>query len=163
MPLEDEEVFELAFQYERAKTEAAEAEKVKKEAQKAITDELIDRGTRAIEGAGVTGFTRVTVVQRETLSYDDDAMWSAATPREKRAIFDELLNLNDLPFEVRKKVVAVLKEHKDERKAATTRRLNTQKLSTAVQEEVVSADWVAEFARINQSAPYIVVSHGDGE
>jgi hypothetical protein len=154
--LSDAELFVLAADYESGKKIENEGKKKASKAQKLITDELIRRKTKALENEG----TKITLVQNESVVYDGDGLWDDLTPKQRRLAFDEDVNLNGLSVETRKKIREIIP--KEELAAVTTRRLNVDNLSVAVQEDKIDAKTVAKRASIVKSAPYIRVSHGSG-
>lgn len=161
-PLSDAEVFALANSYEHASKAEGEAKKTKAEAAKLIIAELFTRRkVTSVESNNFGPFTRITVSQASHMEYDEDGLWKAMSPSQRREAFDTFVNLNALPSETRKRVIAQLSP--TERKAVTTHRLNVERLSLAVQAKKVAAKLVAKFAEEKKNAPYITISHGSGK
>lgn len=155
------EIFAWARQYEDAAKAVGAAGKLKTEAQRRLTDDLLRRKTRSLESDKHGPFTRVTLVQNESVEYDESGLYGALRPAQKRLAYDRFVNLNALSADARKRVIQVLT--KDELAAVTTYSLNVEKLSAAVQAKQISAKLVAKFARMVKAAPYIRISHGKGE
>lgn len=161
-PLSDAEVFALAAGYENASKTEADAKKTKTETAKQIISELFTRRkVSSVESSQFGPFTRITVSQAKHMEYDEDGLWKDMTPAQRREAFDTLVNLNALPTDVRKAVIAALPAI--ERRKVTTHRLNLDKLSLAVQNKKVPAKLVAKHAEEVKNAPYITISHGSGK
>lgn len=160
-PLSEAEIFRLASLYEDHAKHAAEAEAAKKDVQKTLCVELLDRRkTSAVESSAYGEFTRITAVRNESVVYDEDGLWQELTPKERRKAFDELINLNALPLSVRKEILATLSS--EQKRLVSSRKLNTERLAQAVAEDEIDARTVAAHAEIKYSAPYIRISHGAG-
>lgn len=159
--LSDAEIYALAAEYEEAHKEEGSAKKKKGNASKQIIAELQHRKSSAIESNEYGGFTRVTLVAPERVEYNSDGIWSDLTPAQRREAFDTFVNLNQLPTETRKKVVAMLT--KEERRAVTTHILNTDRMSQAVQNGKIDATEIEPHSTIVPIAPSIRVSHGSGD
>lgn len=150
------EIFRTAKLYEESQKAEIAAKKAKTSAQKAITDEMERRKVKSLSSKEEP--LHVTFVQNETARYDEDGLWNALTPAQRRLCFDRNINLNELSADARKRVLAVLT--KEELAAVTTHSLDVEKLSLAVQERKIRTKLVAKFTEFVKSAPYIRVSHG---
>lgn len=158
----ESEIFAAAHNYETAAQEEAAAKVEKERTKKVLLTQLHEiRKVRAVESDKYGGFTRITVVQNEGIEYDADGMYRDLTPVQRRLAFDRNINFNALPAETRKKILEVVP--KDELKAVTTRSLNVERLSQAVQDNKIDGKVVAKHSEIVKSAPYIRISHGTGE
>lgn len=159
--ISEAEIFAAAHNYEESAKQEAAAKAEKERTKKVIITQLHDlRKIRALESDKYGGFTRITVVQNEGIQYDPDGLYRDLSPVQRRLAFDRDINFNALSAETRKKILEVVP--KDELKAVTTRRLNVEKLSQAVQDNKIPAKIVAEHSEITKAAPYIRISHGTG-
>lgn len=157
-PLTDKQVFELADEYATASEKVKKFDALKKKVSFALCTELIRRKTKGITS---DNGTTVTLVQAERVVYDPDGLWADLKPKQRREVFEDNINLNALTSEKRKEIVKLLTE--DEREEITTHVLVVDKLSTAVQNEVVDAKVVRKHTTIEKNAPYVKISRGDSE
>lgn len=158
--LKPAELFALAREHEQAKKDAAAAAKHKTEVDAQIIAELMDnRKVRSVESSEFGGFTRITVTQTESTSYDPEIK-NDLTVAQRRLCFDRDINFNLLPEKTRKKILQSIP--KDELAAVTTERLNVERLSQAVQDGKIDGKIVAKHASISKNKPYVTVSHGTG-
>lgn len=156
--LSDKEIIELAIEHERARGKESRFKKAKEKAKEALTAEFIRRGTKGLTSASGTV---VTFVQAEKLVYDGDNLYADLKPKQRRAVYEENIDLNALSAEARKRVIAALSA--EERKAVTTYVLNVDKLSDEVQAGRIDAKLIAKHSEIKKNAPYVSVSLGDGD
>lgn len=156
------EIFALAAQFEQGAKDEAAGKKRKADAQGGLVAQLRDvRKVKSIESDKFGPFTRITVVESESVVYDEPGLYGALKPSERQEAFDRNVNLNALSKEARKRVLEVLT--KEELAAVTTHVLNVDKLSLAVQNKKIAAKVVAKFATIKKGAAYVRISHGTGE
>lgn len=113
--------------------------------------------TRVIEADGWS----VRVSQAEVLEYDDDAILSELSLKQRRLVTQEMIDLNELTPAVRKKIVDALTPA--QRRAVTKVALDYEKLSQAVQTGEVDRRMVAKHTEIRQNAPYISASGPKGK
>ena len=105
--------------------------------------------TRVIEHNGYT----VRVAQAEPVHYDDSGILSELSPRQKRSVTKEMVDLNGLPLAVRKKILASLTIQ--QRREVTTVVLDYDLLSSQVQNGAIPVELVAKHTEVKPSAPYI--------
>lgn len=152
------EIFALAAQYELAQKSEIQAKKDKAAAQKGVIEGVMEqRKLRNLSSDKYGRPTNITIVQAEHTVYDDEGLYSALKPSQRRECFDRNVNLNELSAEARRKVLEVLT--KDELDAVTTYSLNVERLSLAVQAKKISVKLVAKFSEIKKNAPYISITH----
>lgn len=154
--LSDKELFELAEDYLGAHKKVRKFEALKKKISTALTSELSRRKTKQLQSAnGVT----VTFVQGSSVVYDPDGLWEDLKPKQRREVFEENIDLNRLPSEKRQEIRKLLS--KEEREEVTTFTLSVDRLSTAVQDNVIDAKLVAKHSHIEKQNPYVRISAGD--
>lgn len=154
--LSDKEVFELAEEYLGAHRKQRKFEALKKKISTALTTELARRKTKQLQSAnGVT----VTFVQGSSVVYDPDGLWEDLKPKQRREVYEENIDLNRLTSEKRKEIRNLLT--KEEREEVTTFTLSVDRLSTAVQNNVIDAKVVAKHSHIEKQNPYVKVTAGD--
>lgn len=150
--LTDRELIQLAQKAEAAKAKVAAAKKAEEDLKRQVIEEMQTRGTRAIEHGGV----RVTLVQAERVHYDEPSLFGLLSHSQRRAVFVEALDLNALPDATRKKLIAAVP--KSQRADATTRSLDVQALSQAVQTGIIDPEVASSVSEVVPSAPYFRLS-----
>jgi hypothetical protein len=153
-------LFALAQEREEAAKQAAAFLAEKTEADQQLIEQLQIRKVRSMESDKFGGFTRITLVQPEPLEYDSDGIWKALKAPQRRLAFDENVNLNALPDDIRKAVIETIP--KDALKAVTSHHLNLDKLAIAVKDEKIDAQIVSDHSSIKEIAASIRISHGSG-
>jgi hypothetical protein len=159
--LPEAELFALADEYEKHHAREGRAKKEKKGITKTLVEQIQSlRKLGSLESDKFGRFTRITVVQAEHVEYDEDRLWKTFTPAQRRESFDSLVNLNALPLATRKAIIEMVP--RDELKAVSSRRLNVERMSQAVQAGKIDAKVIAPFSEIVKNEPYISISHGKG-
>lgn len=153
-----ESIFDKRRQAERieakAKVAMGEAARLKAEVVKLVAA----LGVKSITDAKTND--HITYVQQTGVVYFDD-LWDDLTQSQRREVFDEEVNLNELPSETRKALIKMIP--KAERLACTTRKLNPDKVSTAVQNGIIDKAIVQKHSEIKSKAPYTLFTPGKGK
>jgi hypothetical protein len=100
---------------------------------------------------------QVSYAQAEPVVYDP-ALVMALSPAQRRLACDEIVDLNALPDEARKRVLKALTPAV--RKQVTMLRLNVDKLSQAVQQEAIPLELVSRYSSVQPKKAYITPSSG---
>jgi hypothetical protein len=156
--LKDSEIFVLVAEYERQAEIEGRAKKTKKGIQDSICEELQIRGTTSLTA---DDGTKVTRVQTENINIDGDALYGDLKPAQRRLAYRRSLVLSELPAEVQRALMDVLKTNGVA--SAVNVALDTSGLAAAVQEGKIDAEIVAKHTTITMNAPYIRPSHGTGD
>jgi len=158
--LSKDECFALAREYEEQHKTEGLAKKRKTEISKALVYNIFERmKLKTLTARGSS--TRITVVQNERVEYDENGLYRALRPVQRRMAFDTHVNLNGLSPETRKALIAAVP--RDELKAVTTHSLNVENLSSTVQAGKIDAKLVAEHSEVVKDSPYVRISQGGGE
>lgn len=160
--LSDRQLFELAAEFENAKTLAKKYESDPVVGWRNIQSRIVAAmSRRKVKSLVDSSLTKITLVAPTTVVYDEEGMWADLPASKRKAIFDRQINLALLPADVQ----AALLEHLTpaQRKRVVSHRLNVDRLADAVQEGKVEPEWVAEHSEIKESSAYIKVSRGEAE
>ena len=98
----------------------------------------------------------VTLAASTTVVYDAEAIRKDATKRQRDVIFDRFVDLSALTLEERVDLLSSLTPAQKKRVIKYV--LNESKLAEAVENEVVTAEWVAERSEIKKAKPYVRVT-----
>lgn len=157
--ISDKEIFKQVEIYVEGKAKENTGKAEAKRAQDAITTELGIRKTKSLTASNGTTVTRV---QSEGVEYDSEGLYADLTPKQRREVYEDNINLNALPRAKRKAIIEALT--KEERKEVTTHVLDVDNLSAAVQKGDIPAKTVAKHSKIKVGSPYIRVSRqGEAE
>lgn len=109
MALTDARLAKLAQEYRELKERAARLTKSAEKRSKKIVDEMERRGTKSIDHTG----TRVTVVQNESLKYDEEGLLLALPPRVRKKVTTAALDRSKLAQAQQEGLVPdeILEEH----------------------------------------------------
>lgn len=159
------DIFVAARNYELASKAVAVANKTKKEAQDLMVEQI--QGVRklgSMESAEYGPFTRITVVQNESMDYDEDGLYGDLTAAQRREAYDYSIDLSRLTADERKALNAAMIEllTPAQRKACKVRALNIDRLSQAVQDDKIDPKVIAKHSKLVKSAAYVRISHGSG-
>ena len=157
--LSDEEVFKLADEYQAADQKVKRFSQVKSGISKRLTEELARRKTKKLTSKSGR---QVTFVQKETIEYDEEGIWKDLTPRQRPKVFVRYLALEELSPEERKTFMDdfVKSLPRSTQQRVMKHKLDEAKLLKAIEDEVVTAEWVAEHSETVKSKPYVVISGG---
>lgn len=150
---------EIAEGARREKRLEAKVKKYQDEYQTArawVTDAMRRAGTRLVEVGGV----RVVYTQQEPVEYDEAGLHHDLTPKQRREVFDESLEISRLSAKERKALHEAMLAHmtKAQLRRATTFSLNKRKLSQAVQGGKVPLDIVNKHSTVTKRAPYTTIT-----
>ncbi len=113
-----------------------------------IIEEFEARGTKAIEHDG----ERLTYVQTTRVNYDEEGLRQDLSKAQQRAVFVEAIDLNGLPDNTRKKLIAAVP--RSQRAAVTTISLDRDALSQAVQAGEIDPEVVDAHSEVVFNKPY---------
>ncbi|HEX8321018.1 hypothetical protein [Longimicrobium sp.] len=149
--LDDNALFDRAARYEQAKRIQGRVERIAKEVQGQICDELQLRGVGSVDDGRETTITLV-----QTVTYDADGLAGEVTPAVRRDLFEESHDLNALPEDVRATILESLTPA--QRRGIRSLAIKNVK---ALQEAIGKRITVAKARKHRKlGSPYIRISHG---
>jgi hypothetical protein len=156
--LSDRKLFDLAAQFEAQKDRAKKAEHDPETGWRAIQSKLVSEfRRRKVKTLTDTSGTKVTFVAPEKVVYNEDGLWDVLSPTARKHVFDRTINLSKLPADAQKALLTHLTPA--QRKRVISHKLNVDKLATAVADKKIPVEVVAENSEIQESSPYVIVSH----
>lgn len=154
--LSNEQIAALAREYKGLDLKVKKLTEEKDKIKPRILAAMVAAKTRLIEVAGV----RVVYSQQQYTDYDEAALWSNMTPRQRRACFDQNFNINELPSEERAELLRALRDMltPSQRRRCTTNVLNEDKMSAAVQAGIVPLETVKKHSEVKYKAAYPTIT-----